>query len=97
MYEQSNENDVKEMARKHLMRLESLDERDSLRKLFTAYKARTGKCPDYWRELEPVFRAARIQVDQSGAPLDPSGAPYVLKAGACEVELDRKQTKVPLK
>lgn len=95
MYEQSNEEHVRDMARKHLMRLDSLDERDGLRKLFTAYKTRTGKCPDSWRELEQVFRSLRIPVDQSGAPLDPSGAPYVLQAGACEVELDPKQTKVP--
>ena len=97
MYEQSNEDQVKEMARSHLLRLDSLDQRDGLQRLFAAYKARNGKCPDSWRELEPVFRAARIQVDHSGAPLDPSGAPYLLKAGACEVELDWKQTKVPLK
>jgi tetratricopeptide (TPR) repeat protein len=97
MYEESSEEDVKEMARKHLMRLESLDQRDGLRKLFTAYKARNGKCPDSWRELEQIFRTLRIPVDQSGAPFDPSGAPYVLKAGACEVELDWNQTKVPRK
>ena len=97
MFEQSSEEQVREMARKHLMRLDSLDQRDGLRKLFVAYQARTGKCPDSWRELEPVFRALRIPVDGTGAPLDPSGAPYVLQAGACEVELDLKQTKVPLK
>ena len=97
MYEQSSEEQVREMARKHLMRLESLDQRDALRKVFAAYKTRTGKCPDSWRELDQVFRAARIPVDQSGAPLDPSGAPYALKAGACEVELDWRYTKVPLK
>jgi len=97
MYEQSTEEQVREMARKHLMRLDSLDQRDGLQKLFAAFKTRTGKCPDSWRELEPVFRALRIQLDQSGAPLDPSGAPYVLKAGACEVELDPKKTQVPLK
>lgn len=97
MYEQSREEQVREMARKHLMHLEWLDQRDGLQKLFTAYKARTGKCPNSWRELEQIFRALRIPVDQSGAPLDPSGAPYVLPAGKCEVQLDWKQTKVPLK
>ena len=97
MYEQSTEDQVKEMARRRLLELDSLDQRDGLRKLFTAYKERAGKCPDSWRQLEPVFRATRIPVDQSGAPLDPSGAPYILKAGACEVELDWKTTKVPLK
>ena len=97
MYEQAGEEHVKEMAGKQLLRLESLDQQDGLRKLFAAYKARTGKCPDSWRELEQVFRTLRIPMDQSGAPLDPSGAPYVLQAGACEVHLDPKQTKVPLK
>ena len=97
MYEQSTEEQIREMARKHLMRLDSLDQRDGLQKLFTAYKTRTGKCPDSWRELEQIFRVLRIPMDQSGAPLDPSGAPYVLQAGKCEVELDLKQTKVPLK
>jgi len=97
MYEQSKEEHVREMARKHLMRLDSLDQRDGLRKLFTAYKSRNGKCPDSWLELEQLFRTLRIPMDKSGAPLDPSGAPYVLQAGACEVELDSKQTKVPLK
>jgi len=97
MYEQSGDEQVKQMARKHLMRLDSLDQRDGLRKALAAYQARTGKCPESWRELGPIFRAVQIPMDQSGAPLDPSGAPYLLKAGACEVELDSKTTKVPLK
>jgi tetratricopeptide (TPR) repeat protein len=97
MYEQSTEEQVREMARKHLLRLDSLDQQDGLRKLFGAYQTRTGKCPESWRELEQIFRALRIPVDQSGAPLDPSGAPYLLKAGKCDVELDRQNTQVPLK
>jgi len=96
MYEQSTDDQVREMASKHLMRLDSLDQQDGLRKVFAAYQSRTGKCPDSWRELGSVFRAVGIPLDQSGAPLDPSGAPYLLKAGACEVELDSKTTKVPL-
>ena len=97
MYEQSSDEQVKEMARKHLIRLDSLDQQDGLRKLLTAYQARTGKCPESWRDLGQVFRTVGGPMDQSGAPLDPSGAPYLLKAGACEVELDPKTTRVPLK
>ena len=97
MYEQAGEEHVKEMAQKQLMRLDSLDQQDGLRKLFAAFKTRYGKCPDSWLELAQIFRTLRIPMDESGAPLDPSGAPYVLKAGACEVELDPKQTKVPMK
>ena len=95
MYEQAGEDQVKDMARQRLMQLDSFDQRDALRKLFAAYKTRTGKCPDAWREIDPVLRALRIPVDQSGAPLDPSRTPYVLRAGQCEVDVDLWNSKVP--
>lgn len=94
MYEQSADEKVRDMARRRLLQLDSLDQRESLRKLFAAYKARTGRCPSSWKEIEPVFRALRVAVDASGAPLDPSGAPYVLRE--CEVELDPK-SEIPAK
>lgn len=96
MYEQSTDEKVRDMARKHLLQLDSLDQRDAFRKLFAAYQTRVGKCPNSWKELEPVFRALRVAVDASGAPLDPSGTPYVLRAGACEVDLDPK-SEIPTK
>ena len=97
MYEQAGDEQVKEMARKRLLQLDSFDQRDILRKLFATYKTRTGKCPDSWREIEPVLRSLRIPVDQSGAPLDPSRTAYVLKAGECEADLDWRNSKVPYK
>jgi tetratricopeptide (TPR) repeat protein len=96
MYEQSGELQVREMARKHLLQLASLDQRDGLRKILTAYQARVGKCPESWKELNAILRALRVPVDASSAPLDPAGVPYVLKAGTCEVELDPK-SEVPEK
>jgi tetratricopeptide (TPR) repeat protein len=96
MYEQSGDEKVRDMARKRLLQLDSFDQRDGLRKVFAAYQARTGKCPNTWKEIEPVFRALRISIDASGAPLDPSGAPYVLRAGACDVDLDPK-SDIPIK
>jgi tetratricopeptide (TPR) repeat protein len=96
MYEQSADEKVRDMAHKRLLQLDSLDQRDALRKLFAAYQTRTGKCPNSWKEIEPVFRALRTAVDGSGAPLDPSGVPYVLRAGACEVDLDSK-SEIPAK
>ncbi|HEX5604100.1 MAG TPA: hypothetical protein VFX63_16180, partial [Pyrinomonadaceae bacterium] len=94
MYEQSADEKVRDMARRRLLQLDSLDQRESLGKFFAAYKARTGKCPSSWKEIEPVFRALRVAVDASGAPLDPSGSPYVLRP--CEVELDPK-SEIPSK
>jgi len=76
MFEQSTDEKVKDMARKRLMQLDSLDDRDGLRKLLVAYQTRTGRCPANWREI-----------NFPGAPLDPAGTAYVLKPGKCEVEL----------
>ena len=96
MYEQSGDEKVREMARKRLLQLDWLDQRDVLRKLFVAYQARTGKCPSSWKEIEPVFRALRVATDASGAPFDPSGSPYILRAGECEIDLDPK-SEIPVK
>jgi tetratricopeptide (TPR) repeat protein len=94
MYQEAGDDQVKEMAHRHLMRLDSLVERDGLRKILTAYQSRSGHCPASWKDVEPVFRALRLRIDASGAPLDPSGAPYVLDTSKCEVVLDPK-SEVP--
>jgi tetratricopeptide (TPR) repeat protein len=87
MFEQSADESVKDMARRRLMQLDSWDERDALRKVLSAYKVRTGRCPSHWRDVEQVLRALRASLDASGAPLDPSGAPYVLQTSTCDVGL----------
>ena len=90
MFEQSTDDKVKDMARRRLMQLDSLDQRDALGKLLSIYQTRVGRCPASWREIEPTLRAVRARVDASGAPLDPSGAPYVLQSAKCAVELHPK-------
>jgi tetratricopeptide (TPR) repeat protein len=96
MYEQSADEKVRDMARKRLLQLDSFDQRDALRKLLAAFQTRVGKCPNSWKEIEPVLRALRVPVDAAGAPLDPSGTPYALRAGECEVDLN-PQSEIPLK
>lgn len=89
MYE-SNDEKVKSMAHRRLIQLDSLDQRDNLRKLLTVYQSRVGHCPANWQELQPVLRALRAPLDATGAPLDPSGVPYQLQPGKCEIDLDPK-------
>ena len=96
MFEQSADEQVKDMARKHVWLLDSLDQRDVLKKLMQAYRDKTGHCPTSWTELSTPFRDFSIPVDASGTPLDPSGAPYVLRPSACEVQLNPK-SEVPIK
>jgi tetratricopeptide (TPR) repeat protein len=93
MYE-SNDETVRETARRRLMQLDSFDEREAFNKLLLAYQSRTGRCPANWKEFEPVLRTLGIPLAGSGAPFDPSGTPYVLKG--CEVDLD-PQSIVPTK
>jgi len=92
MFEQSADDSVKDMARRRLMQLDSMDQRDVLRKLLTAYQTRTGHCPATWKEIEPVLRSLRVPLVSEAAPMDPSGAPYVLKG--CAVALNPK-SEVP--
>jgi tetratricopeptide (TPR) repeat protein len=94
MYQEAGDDQVKEMARRHLMRLDSLDEREALQKILASYQSRTKHCPASWNDLEPIFRSLRLRLDASGAPLDPAGTPYLLNNTKCEVELDPK-SEVP--
>ena len=94
LYEQAENAKVKEMARKRLLQLDSLDQRDGLRKVLAAYKARVGRCPSSWKEVEPLLRALRVEVDSTGAPLDPTGTAYVMVSDGCDLDVDPK-SEVP--
>ena len=95
MYEQSADERVKEMAAKRLVQLESLDQRDALKKFVTDFQKRAGKCPATWRDLEQYVRALRIPADASGAPVDPTGVPYVLQPDTCEIQLNPTSEVLP--
>jgi tetratricopeptide (TPR) repeat protein len=91
MYQQADDEQMKKLALSRLLQLQSLDEMDALRRAaLDTHRTRTGNCPRTWREVAPLLRAARFPVDASGAPLDPSGVPYVIKQDDCAVELGEK-------
>ncbi|HVS82274.1 MAG TPA: hypothetical protein VHE60_11135 [Pyrinomonadaceae bacterium] len=95
LYEASNDEAVKEMVTKQIMRLDSLDERDVIRHVLGDYQAQTGRCASAWRDVAAALRAARLRVEtSSGAPIDPSDSPYRLIKDGCDVELN-ENTKVP--
>jgi tetratricopeptide (TPR) repeat protein len=87
MYEGSTDEQVRALAVKRLAQLESLEERERIRQALSAFRARAGRCPANWREVAPLLRAARLRLDDTGAPLDPSDVPYALDAASCEVGL----------
>lgn len=97
MYEQAGDSQVKEMARRRLLQLDSMDQTDGLQKILAAFQTRAGRCPASWKEIEPVLRALRMNVDAAGAPLDPSGAAYILRPANCEIVIDIQKSEVPVR
>ncbi len=95
LYDSSGDQAVKDMVTKQLMRLDSLDERETIEKILREYSARNGRCASSWREVNQALRSARLNLDPAtGAPLDPSHTPYRLMEKECSVDLDEK-SKVP--
>jgi tetratricopeptide (TPR) repeat protein len=88
LYEASNDEAVKEMVTKQIMRLDSLDERDVIRRVLADYRAQSGRCASSWRDVAAALRTARLKIDSTtGAPLDPSKIPYRLIKDGCDVDL----------
>jgi tetratricopeptide (TPR) repeat protein len=90
MYEEAADEQIKTLALKRLAQLDSLDERDAIRRALSDFRSRLQRCPAAWREVAPALRSAGMKLDVNGAPLDPTGVPYVLDAGACDVRLDER-------
>jgi Flp pilus assembly protein TadD len=96
MYEQSDDEQIRQMAVRRLMQLASFDERDVIRKVLSLHAARTGRCASSWREVAAALRAAGLRQDETGAPLDPSDMPYMLIKQGCDVDLNGR-SQVPYK
>jgi hypothetical protein len=96
MYEQAGDAQVKDMARRRLLQLDSLDQRDLIRKVLADFSFQAGRCPLSWREIATILRASRFPLDATDAPLDPAGKPYRLVKNGCDVDLDPK-SEVPSK
>jgi len=97
LYESSGDASVKQLVEHQLARLDWLADRDVIRQalLYFASHSRDGRCATSWRGLFDEFPKTGLRFDSStGAPLDPSGVPYRLIDGGCNVDLD-PNSKVP--
>jgi len=96
MMEGSTDKDVRSMASLRLLQLDSLDQRDEIRKVLNAYHEKRGNCPKSWVEIALTLQSLRLTLNPQGAPLDPSGAPYQLVKNGCDVDL-HPQSPIPAK
>ncbi|HEX8719026.1 MAG TPA: hypothetical protein VF736_00160 [Pyrinomonadaceae bacterium] len=93
-YQEATDGQVRALAAARLAQLDSLAERERIGRALSDFRARAGRCPASWREAAPLLSAARLRLDPSGAPLDPSGVPYVLDPASCAARLDAR-SRVP--
>ena|SRR5436190_3672321 len=97
LYETTDEQGIKSMVLNQIMRLDSLDERGTIRRVLKDFSAKSGHCASSWRDVSELLVAARLRVDmRTGTPVDPSDTPYDLIKNGCDVGLN-VNTKVPLK
>jgi tetratricopeptide (TPR) repeat protein len=100
MMDQSDDEQVREMAARRILQVYSFEQRDAIRGVLEEFRRASGRCVSSWKEIAPQLSAARLpdnarlQLDASGAPLDPAGTAYVLVKNGCDVDLNR-QSKVP--
>lgn len=96
IYTDSEDEQLKNVALKRLLQLDSLDQRDAIRAVLENFRARSSRCPSNWREVAGALRASGLKTDQTGSPLDPTGVPYALDSAACAAQLDAR-SEIPKK
>jgi tetratricopeptide (TPR) repeat protein len=95
LYDESNDDWVKQTLLRRLLQVDSFEQRDVIRRVLGDYSARFKRCPSSWKDISATLASLRLRIDVStGAPLDPAGTPYLLGKNGCEVELDPR-SQVP--
>jgi len=92
IYEESEDERVREAIVAKLKRLDALDQMDFLMKLTQAYREQTGQYPGSFRPFARILAANKFNLDSSGAPLDPDGFPYKLNSADGTVSLADNST-----
>ncbi len=101
MLNDTTDANIKKNAALRLLQLDSLDERDAIRKVLQDFQKKNNRCAADWREIFPLLRTVKLsgernfRVDNLNNPVDPSDAPYILDRDDCDVKLDTKKTKIP--
>ena len=91
LYDESKDDQVKQMLQRRLLQVDSFEQRDLIRRVLSDYSSRFKRCPDSWKDVATTLRTLRLPIDaNSDAPLDPGGTPYVLVKDGCDVDLDPK-------
>lgn len=93
MEAESEDEQTKNNARFRLKELDALDEIDAINRDLAAFKQRSGRCAENWKEFVGFLRThgspetARLRFDAADTPVAPINVPYVLDKTSCTVSL----------
>ncbi len=88
--EQTADNEwLRNEAVRRLLQLDALDQLEQLRAVVAAFARRQGRPPESWADL---VRGRFL----AGAPVDPTGTPYVLDPGTGDVSVARESKLFPM-
>ena len=95
LYEEANEDQVRQLLLRRLLQVDSFEQRDVIRRVLSDYSTRLHRCPTSWKDVTAALRSYRLPMDaNTGAPLDPAGTAYLLVKDGCDVDLDPR-SQVP--
>lgn len=89
-------------AKRRLMGLDSLDEREAIDRVLADFKEKNGRCANSFGEIANALFQVQLpegrtfRIDASRRLVDPSDAPYVLDKENCKVKLDPNKTAIAL-
>ena len=106
IYEQmlagAEDQQTRENAAVHLLKLDSMDERDAIRAALEEFQRKNNRCATDWREAFPLLKNLKtprgaLRFDASTlAPVDPTNIPYLLQnTGKCDVAVNIELSKIP--
>ncbi len=93
LYDESNDEEVKQLLAKRLQQVDSMAEREVIRRVLNDYSKRSGRCASSWKDIASVLASLRFPVAATtAAPLDPSGMSYLLIKNGCDVDLNPRSS-----
>ncbi|MEZ5425901.1 MAG: hypothetical protein R2747_06540 [Pyrinomonadaceae bacterium] len=101
MLEGSVDEQTRQNARIHLVKLDALDQLDAINGVLKNYLQANSRCPGDLREVLPALSKIQppngkdFQIDGEKNPVDPTGAPYLLDRENCAAGIDPVKTKLP--
>jgi tetratricopeptide (TPR) repeat protein len=86
-YAESDDPKIREQAIGRLKQLRALPDLDIINALLAEYKKQTGSCPESLKPFAGKLRAAQLNLNKEGLPVDSEGFAYSLDVTNCKAEI----------